>query len=148
MRPGLRVVLALLALFPLLAPYELLLRVDWQQYMHPAFFFAALISAGALALSAILLFAAIAGVSTAMVFDKRTATFTYSVRSPFLHRPGHPRSLSAIRTVEVGVHEWSDGAPTYQLRVSFVDGTAFESGSSTSRAEIELIQARVERFLA
>jgi hypothetical protein len=32
MRAGMRVLLATLALFPFLAPYELLIGVEWQQY--------------------------------------------------------------------------------------------------------------------
>lgn len=148
MRPGLRVALALLALVPLLAPYELLLRVPWRQSMHPAFFVAVLVSAGALVVSAILLFAAIAGLSSTMLFDKRSGTFAYAAGSPVLRRSARTLPLSAIREVEIGVRDWSDGAPTYHLRVSFTDGTAFESGSSTSRDEIELIRSRVAQFLA
>lgn len=147
MRAGMRVFLALIALFPLLAPYELILRVDWREYVSPFFLFAALISAGAIALSAILLFAAIAGLSSAMVFDKRSKTFTYSATSPVI-RLSQTRSLSAIHEVGVGVHDWSDGAPTHSLRVTLADGTAFESGSSTSRDGIDLIRDRIGRFLA
>ena len=147
MRTGMRVVLAVLALFPLLAPYELLIRVEWQQYMHPAFFFVASISAGAMALSAFLLFAAIAGLSSQMVFDKGAETFTYSAKAPAIRRIGQTHPLSEVRGVEVVVRDWSDGAPTYHLRVSVADGAVFESGSSWSREEIESIRAHVQQFL-
>jgi hypothetical protein len=148
MRAGMRVLLAALALFPLLAPYELLIRVEWQQYMHPAFFLVAFISVGAMALSALLLFAAIAGLSSQMVFDKGSATFTYSAKAPVIRRKGQTHPLSEVCGVEVGVRDWSDSAPTYHLGVSVTDGTVFESGSSWSRDEIELIRARVQQFLA
>ena len=45
MRVGMRVLLAALGLFPLLAPYELLIRIDWEHFMNPLFFLAAFISA-------------------------------------------------------------------------------------------------------
>lgn len=148
MRAGMRVLLATLAFFPLLAPYELLIRVEWQQYMHPAFFLVAFISAGAAALSAILLFAAIGGLSSQMVFDKGSETFTYSAEAPVIRRTGQTHPLSEVCGVEVGVRDWSDSAPTYHLGVSVADGTVFESGSSCSRDEIELIRARLQQFLA
>ena len=56
MRVGMRILLAALGLFPLLAPYELLIEIDWEHFMNPFFFLAALISAGAMALSAFLFF--------------------------------------------------------------------------------------------
>ena len=148
MRPGTRIVLAVLALFPLLAPYELLIRVEWKQYMHPAFFLVAFISAGAMALSAFLLFSAIAGLSSQMVFDKGSETFTYSAKAPVIRRIGQTHPLSAVCGVEVGVRDWSDGAPTYHLRVSVAGGAVFESGSSWSRDEIESIRTHVQQFLA
>ena len=78
MHRGLRLAFALLALFPLLAPYELLVRINWQDFLHPFFFLALFICAGAVALSGFLMFAAIAGLSSRMVFDARRKTFTYS----------------------------------------------------------------------
>jgi hypothetical protein len=49
---GLRVFFAALALFPLLAPYELLLQPDWDGYFTIFFLFSAVISAGAVSISA------------------------------------------------------------------------------------------------
>jgi hypothetical protein len=50
MRPGMRVVVALLGLFPLVAPCELLVRPAWTAVLHPSFAVAAVVSLGALAL--------------------------------------------------------------------------------------------------
>lgn len=49
MRFGARVLLASLGFVPLLAPYELLIRVDWEHYANPFFFLATFISTGAAA---------------------------------------------------------------------------------------------------
>lgn len=148
MRPGMRILLAALALFPLLAPYELLIRLDWEYYFHPLFFLAAFVSAGAVALSMLLLFAAIAGLSTNMVFKGSCATFTHSEKTPLTRWAEHTYALRDIRGVEVGVREWSDGAPTYHLRVTMSDGTSLESGASWSRDEIESIRDSVTQFIA
>lgn len=145
---GMRIFLAALGFAPLLAPYELLLKVDWQHFMSPAFLMAALISLGAMGLSAFLFFAAFAGISSRMVFDKRTATFSYAWEAPVIRRTSQEQALSDIRSAELGVREWSDGEPSYCLRINMKDGTVFESDSSWSREEIEQIRFRVTEFLA
>jgi hypothetical protein len=143
-----RVLLAALGLVPLLAPYELLIKTDWDHYLNPFFLLAAFVSAGAAALSAFFFFAAGAGLSSKIAFDRRAATLSYSAEGPVVRRAGQVRPLSDVRNIEVGVRDWSDGAPTYHLRVTVKDGTGFESGSSWSRDEIERIRSRVEQFLA
>ncbi len=148
MRPGMRVLLAALALFPLIAPYELLIKTEWEYYFHPFFFLAAAVSAGAVWLSVFLLFAAIAGLSARMVFVASCATFTYSDKTLLTRWTERTFPLGDIRSVEVGVREWSDGAPTYHLRVIMNDGTRLECGSSWSRDEIESIRDSVTQFIA
>jgi hypothetical protein len=148
MRGGMRILLAALGLFPLLAPYELLIKIDWEHFMNPFFFLAAFISAGATALSAFLFFAAVAGLSSKIVFDRHTATFSYSSGAPVVKRTRQVQPLSDVRSTEVGVRDWSDGAPTYHLSIAVKDGTVIESGSSWSREEIEWIRGRVDQFLA
>jgi hypothetical protein len=147
MRPGMRVLLALLALFPLIAPYELLVRVDWQHYLNPVFFFAALLSAGAIVLSAFFIFAAIAGLSSEITFDKSNATLTYSFEAPVVRRKRRVYPLSTLSTVETVKRDWSDSSPSYHLDVILVDGTVIESGSSWSRDDIEAMRTRVQRFM-
>jgi len=148
MRPGMRVLLAALALFPLLAPYELIVKVDWESYLHWFFLLAAFISAGAIALSAFFLFAAVAGLSSQMVFDTGAGTFVYSSHAPVVRPAPRAYPLAAVVSVEVRERAWSDGAPSYHLGVATADGMVFESGSSWSRGDIESIWARVERFLS
>ncbi|MGK2905275.1 MAG: hypothetical protein ACSLFH_02885 [Desulfuromonadales bacterium] len=143
-----RILLAALGFFPLLAPYELLIRIDWAHFMNPVFFLAAFISAGATALSAFLFFAAVAGLSSKIVFDRHTATFSYSSEAPVVRRTRQVQPLSEVRNTEVSVRDWSDSAPTYHLSITVKDGTVFESGSSWSREEIEWIRGRVDHFLA
>jgi len=148
MRGGMRILLAALGLFPLLAPYELLIKIEWEHFVNPFFFLAAFISAGATALSAFLFFAAVAGLSSKIVFDKHTATFSYSSEAPVVRRTRQVQPLSNVCSTEVGVRDWSDSAPTYHLSITMKDGTVFESGSSWSREKIEWIRGRIDQFLA
>jgi len=144
---GRRVFFGLLALIPLLAPYELMWRVQWNDYRHPAFLVAAIISAGAVALSVFLLFAAVAGLSSRMTLDAARVTFTYSTGAPVVPRRTRVLPLSALESVHVRTHEWSDGAPSYSLMVKMSDGATFESGSSGSKGDVEHEKARVDMFL-
>jgi len=101
MRTGTRVLFAVLALFPLLAPYELIVKVEWESYLHPFFLLAAFISVGATALSAFLVFAAVAGLSSQMVFDARAATFTYSAQAPIVRPTSQVYPMADVVGVEV-----------------------------------------------
>ena len=144
---GKRLLFALLALFPLIAPYELMLRVGWTDYWHPFFALAALISAGAIALSGFFVFAAVAGLSTRMTLDAARATFTYTQVAPVVPKRSEVFPLSSIQSVHVRTHEWSEGSPSYSLTVEMSDGSTFESGSSWSREDIERGKARVDALL-
>jgi len=148
MRTGARVGFACLGVFPLVAPYELLVRIDWQEYLQPFFLLAAFLSAGAAALSAFLFFAAVAGLSSRMVFDGARSTFTYSAEAPLIRRATSVYPMSAINRIDVRVREWSDGPPVYHLRVAITDGTVFESTSSWSSDEVELVKRRIDQFLS
>ena len=97
MPPGMRVLFALLALIPLLAPYELMWRVQWNDYRHPTFLLAAIISGGAVALSVFLVFAAVAGLSSRMTLDAARATFTYSTGAPLMARRTQLQALSSLQ---------------------------------------------------
>lgn len=147
MHPGMRIALMLLGLFPMIAPYELLVRVDWQNYLHPLFFLAAFISAGGIALSLFFFFAAVAGISSRLVFDRSASTVSHFFEAPIVRRTSRVYPLSAVGSIEVGSTEWSDSAPSYYLRVVIDDGTLIKSGSSSSRDEVVSLQSRIERFI-
>lgn len=147
MRTRMRLLFAALALVPLLAPYDLLIASQWEFSLHPVFLLAVLVSAGAVAVSALLLYAAVAGLSSRMSFDGGVGTFRYIAGAPVVKRHTRTQPLTDVRGVEVGVRDWSDGSPSYHLRITVVDGTVLTSGASWSREEIEAIRGRVERIL-
>jgi hypothetical protein len=112
-RPGFRILLMLLSIFPLIAPYKLIVRIDWQDYFHPFFLPAAFISAGAVWLSLFLIFAPLTGLNSQIVFNKKTSTPTYSFEAPLVRRIIRIYPLSAINSIDVGKRSWSDGVRTY-----------------------------------
>ena len=148
MTAGMRLLLVLFSLVPLLAPYELILVPDWQDYFNVYFVFVLIISVGALAVSAFLVWAAIAGLNSRLSFDRAEGTFTYSAAAPVVRMRSFRYPMSHVADVQVKEHDWSDGPPSFSLRVVMADQRAFDSGSTWSREEIEAIRQKVSSFLS
>ena len=145
---GKRVLFAVLALVPLLAPYQLLIAPRWENLANAFFGFAALISLGALAVSAFLIWAAIAGIESTALFDRRQRTLTTVARAPVMPLQARRYSLNDLRAIEVEKTEWSDGSPSYSLRIDTADGRAFKLLAEYDRAEPEAVRHQISRFLA
>jgi hypothetical protein len=147
MRAGKRVLFLLLALFPLVAPYELLFKPRWTGFVNIFFLFSALVSLGAAGVSAFLVFAAVAGIRSRMRFDRARGTFTYTASSPATGARASEHPLASVTDLSVFTHEWSDGAPSYSLKVELAGGRFFATSSSWSREEVEGIRTRAAAFL-
>ncbi len=147
MLPLKRVILFLLSLIPLLAPYRLLIVPDWHDYLNPHFLFVAFVSFGALMVSGLFIWAAIAGLNSLMRFNKQHNTFTYIADAPVVPIRKYEYPIGSIRTVDIATHDWSDGPPSYSLKIEMEDGHQFTSGSSWSRTVIEEVKERVAFFL-
>jgi hypothetical protein len=50
----------------------------------------------------------------------------YAYEAPVVRRGRRVYPLSSVTGVEVGARDWSDGAPTYHLRIVMDDGTVIE----------------------
>lgn len=144
---GRRIMFGLLALIPLLAPYELLLRPQWDDWRHPAFFFVLAIALGAMAVSAFLVFAALAGLEQRMRFDASARLFTYWRRAPVLPARSESWGFASIERVVTAVHTCSDGPDSYSVRVVVEDGRELTTGSTDSRADVDRYVARLNDLL-
>ncbi len=148
MPAGKRVLFGVLALVPLLAPYQLLIAPHWEDVLNPFFGFAALISLGALAVSAFLVWAAIAGIESTALFDRQRRTLTTIARAPVMPLQARRYSLNDLRAIEIEKTEWSAGVPSYSLRIDTADGRAFKLLAEYDRAEPEAVLRQISRFLA
>lgn len=148
MPAGRRIFFGAAALIPLLAPYELILSVRWTTWLHPFFFLAALISLGALAVTGLLLFAALAGLESRMTFDRENGRFTYWQRALVVPPSTRELPFEEIQGVTVETHDWSDGAPSYSLNVAATGGRRFTTASSSARQDIEELRERAIRLLS
>jgi hypothetical protein len=144
---GRRILFGIIALFPLIAPYELIIKINWQNYFNFFFLFALLISLGAMAVSALLLWGAIAGLNSSIRFDRSAQTFVFSFSAPVLRMRSVHYPLDSIDQLLVETHEWSDGSPSYSFTVTTNDGKSFDTNHSWVKTEIETVQQRVIQFL-
>jgi len=147
LRVGARALLLALSVFPLLAPYELILKPDWNSYLNAAFLFVALICLGAMTVSALLVWAAVAGLSSRMKFDKTLGIMAYSSGAPVVRWHTTHCLLREISDLRVVKTDWSEGSPSYSLVVHVTDGREFASGSSESREEVESVEAKISSLL-
>jgi hypothetical protein len=147
MSTGRRSFFLLLALLPLLAPYELIYKPNWHNYLNGFFLFAAAISFGALAVSALLVWAAIAGLDSVLRFDRGAGTVTSTFGAPIVGWRTDQCPLKMVAIVRVDEHEWSDGAPSYSLMAQMTDGREFKTGSSWVKEDIEALVTSVSAFL-
>jgi hypothetical protein len=145
---ALRFALVAMAVVPLLAPYELLVRTAWRDLTSPFFVVAVLVSAGAVLVSGLLLFAALAGTSSRVVLDRRAGTASFTSWAPAVPRATRVLALRDVVGVEVGARDWSDGGQSYHVRLVVADGSVWVTGSSASRDDADAIRARLVGFLA
>jgi hypothetical protein len=144
---GKRVLFLLLSLFPLIAPYQLILKVNWLNYFNVFFIFAFVISLGAIAVSAFFVWAAIAGMESRLRFDLRQGKFLFTTGAPITIWQTNQGQIKDISKIQVEKHDWSDGAPSYSILTITNDGQQFKIGSSWSLGEINDIANRVSAFL-
>jgi hypothetical protein len=147
--PAKRIGLFAAGCLPLIAPYELLLRPGWQgNALGIAFVVPALISLGALALSILLMLAAITSSSVRMHFDAHMRHLI-ETRSGLL---GGPRArqvpFAGITRVHVRETTWSDGPPSYALVVELADGSRLTPGSDHQREPLDQAAERITAMLA
>lgn len=145
---GQRILFLCISIFPLIAPYQLIMQPNWKNYMSIFFLFCAIISVGAVAVSGFIAFAAFAGLSERLRFDIKCGTITYSCWAPIIRKCTISSSIKDISKMMVEEHDWSDGPSSYSFVTKTTDGKTYKCGSSWSLEEIEGIIRKISSFLA
>ena len=134
-------------LLPFIALYELVIRPHWQSCLNMPFLFAAVVSIGALTVSAFLVWASVVGFNSKLRFDRSVGTLTYTSGVPILRWRTVLCQIGSLDRIDVERHDWSEGSPSYSMSVIMSDGRSFKSGASWSQQEVEAIAKRVWSFL-
>lgn len=125
-----RLILTLLALFPLLAPFELLIQPYLENRLHwqaPSLFGAIFlvcvlcVSLGAVFVSCIFLLSAIFGLDQTLEVDPVEQALTLTQKIPLRKPRGQRHRFSEIKHVDLVAVEWSDGDPSYRVVVDLND---------------------------
>lgn len=146
--PGMRVLIFLLGLVPLLAPYELLFKVRWQSIFNLIFLLALVIALGALVVSGFFMFFALAAYSRRMHFDRRIQKVVFGtshVLKPYRERSFTFRDFSKV---EIDVHDWSDGPISYSLQLHPVEGAPISIGYFQDQVQAERYLGLVQEWLS
>ena len=144
---GLRIFLTIVGLFPIfLAPYELLIRPQWNGFSM-YLIIPILVSIGGILLGGLFLAAGLFGLNQTLVFVKETRLIHYSYESAIvpLRRKTYP--FRDIAKILVNTHDWTDSPSTYSLQFIFRDERKIETGSFEKRIDAEVYMNKVENLL-
>jgi|GEM_PF-838009 len=147
--PVARVLLALFALVPLLAPYELLIKPSWQGQVSFDWIIPLVISIGAVVVSLGLFVAALFGRGERFLFDASKRQLTYQFKTAFT--AGFEQeiySFDQIEALEIKVHEGDERPDTYDIAIKIAGGHEMKFGDFSSRSDAERYLTILQTMLA
>lgn len=145
---GQRVVLFALGLIPLIAPYELLIRPNWQENSFGILFVIALIiGLGALIISGLFFAGALLGTSTRLRFDQTRRRLIIDRRTPLLGQRSAVIPFDEIAALRLEEMTWSEGEPSYALIVQTRGGQTYRMQSSSSKPLMEQTLQKVQAIV-
>ena len=145
--PAVRVVIFLIGLLPLLAPYELLVRVHWNVFFSLPFFISLLFSIFLAAFSVFIVFIALFAQNQHVCFDRDRSMLTHGWSDAVRAYRETSHRFQEISEPELKVHDWSDGPNSYDLLVKTRSGDKISFGDFSSREEAERYQSIVKTIL-
>lgn len=134
--------LFLVGLFPLIAPWELLIKPRWQPVgiellWNFGFLFFLAISLGAMTVSFGFLGAAIFGRNQQLSIDAASGHIDYRSRTAFGRERQRSYRLADISGLTVHTHEWDSRSDSYALQLTLADGVQLRMGDSEDRQKME-----------
>ena len=142
-----RMIFLIFGLFPLLAPYELMVKPSWSgKSTLIGLFFPLVISVGAVALSGLFVLAALLGLSQRIRFDTRCKEITYTFNTAVLRRVKR-FPFSAVETLNVRPHSWSDGPDTHNLVLKLNGYRDIEFGHFSEHSEAKRYLAALQNLI-
>lgn len=144
--PVLRVLIAAVGLFPLLAPYELLVQQKWDGFDW-FMLFPIVISAGALLISAMFIGGGIFGKDHELKVSLKSRYIVLKSKSPVSSLEETHYFPSDISLLALYVREWDASPDTYSLKFAFTDGRKITVGDWKERENAESALEQVQTTL-
>jgi len=141
-----RPLLFLLGIFPLYAPYDLLIRPTWPNRFSMALLFVVVISAGAVVVSLLFWAAAIFGLNQYARFDARAGVFTYGYETGATKYRERTVPFANIENVSLATHSWTDGPPSYSVAVK-IPSERVESLPAPSKEQAERCVSAIKEMI-
>jgi len=132
-----RALIMIIGLFPLLAPYELLIKPSWSGKINWLMPFFLLISIGAIVLSFFIICTALFGINHYIQINSTNRIITHGYKPGVLRFCQNQYLFSEIEIVELKVHEWTDGPPTYNIGLKAIGRREIEFGGFATQEEAE-----------
>lgn len=132
-----RIFVLISGLFPLLAPYGLLIKPSWPEGFSLLWLFAVIISAGAIGVSIFFLWAALFGMSQSIRFDIVNQSIFYSYKTALKHFHERSYPFNKVEKLQVVTHEWTDGPPSYNIGLKIKGVREIEFGNFILRNDAE-----------
>jgi hypothetical protein len=134
--PLARLAFLMAGLFPLLAPYELLIRPGWSGISLVMLFFLA-ISIGAVSVSLFFLAAALWGRSQSFRFDASTRQVVYGYQDAIVRFRQERYPFDQIEAMRLKTSEWESRSDTYDIGIKIKDKREYTFGNFDSQQDAE-----------
>jgi hypothetical protein len=145
--PGLRVFIFVIGLIPLLAPYELLFKVKWNEYFNLAFLFALAISLGALTVTGFFIFFALMAFSRRLNFDLNRKVVIYGFNHALQPYREELYDFEDFAITAVEEHDSSDGPASYSLVLYTHGGSDISIGYFNERTQADYYRNMIESWI-
>jgi hypothetical protein len=132
-----RALIMIFGLFPLLAPYELLIKPSWNGKINWLMVFLLLISIGAIVLSIFSICTALFGINQSIQINSTNRIITNGYKPGLLRFRQNQYLFSEIEIVQLKVHEWTDGPTTFNIGLKAVGHREIEFGGFATQEEAE-----------
>jgi hypothetical protein len=132
-----RALIMIMGLFPLLAPYELLIKPSWNGKINWLILLVLLISTGAIVLSILIILTALFGINQFIQINSTNRIITHGYKPGVLRLRQNQYLFSEIEIVQLKVHEWTAGPPTYNIRLKAIGHREIEFGGFATQEQAE-----------
>lgn len=146
--PVFRLIIFLVGFFPLLAPYELLIKIHWTDYFNLSFLISLLFSILATAFSLFIMFIAFFAQNQYVCLDADRATLTYGWSDAVRAYRATDYRFDELSAPELVTHPWSDGPTSYNILVKTRTGLKISFGDFESRRAAQEYQAAVTEIVS